>query len=165
MLPVLPDPDSRFEMWLLLSMLTRAHNPYAVGFFIGMLIVTLLLKVAGLTIARPVQLHQSRAIRRSLSQRRRLRGAVRTLALLCGIGAIIASIQPLLGVGLTLISLAVLAYIIVAERIAHSAQREEEVQHPAPPPLPDDISIADVISWKRTVDAAAQPVPELRQVA
>jgi hypothetical protein len=121
---------------------------------VSVLIIWLLLKFLVLVLRRLWDIYKTRA-NEATAGGSVLKWSALGLLLLWALSLLVALIWPALaGIAFVVASGGLLAYTCLSEWIDYQASKAE-----APPALPDNLSIQDIITFKNQVDAAPVGVP------
>ena len=161
-----PDPDRKWEMRVavavmgLVQLVKTAASVrsleglilYALALYlVMMLVVCLILLVVGYVgLTRLAVIYRRRAFA-STRQARILQGALGLLVVIWAIAYLLTQQDGLLGVGLDLFALSLLAFVITCEVVEWRASRTQPAVA-----VPQDISLQNIISWNKAV-AASKP--------
>lgn len=152
-----PDHTSRIEwpMWVgIAGAITRATPEGVLVLFLFCLglVSYLLAKYTLKALVRLWDIYQTRATSNTRSAKV-LRGCAVALMLAWACAAVLVSSPETVGKGFLVFSASLFIFTLIYEGADWLAEREEEAHGN----LPDNISLADVVSWKQSVDTYATP--------
>ena len=158
-----PDHTSRVEwpIWLgIAGSLTRAtpEGVLVLVFFCFLLMSYLLVHFTVKALARLWDIYQTRATTNTRSAKV-LRISAIVLLVLWACAALLSRNPETVGKALVLFSGSLFVFTLIYEGADWLAERQEQTYGGA---LPENISLADVISWKESVDTQAEPLGQKR---
>jgi hypothetical protein len=142
-----PDTESPSEFWLWLRLLAHVHHPVVLCIFVGVALVYGIGKVTGLTAARPAA-HTRRAFTEPHPRRRAALLSALAVLVVATLAALLLYDQGAAGPALVVAGIGFLLFVLISEFLGTPPLE--------PVALPADVSIEQIVNWRRTVMDATQ---------